>query len=300
LLGRPEVATVESMSERSRDEILALATGALGVDAVEISGPVRRAAEARGVPPDAVRSPEIIVGLGVTAFAASGQRLVVGVRALMLNEKMSIAAAEPRALELESQGRQVILVAVGGHLAGLLSLQDRVRRGARASVQRLLDVRVEPVLLAGEARETCEVLARSLDITHVRPEVLASERASEIRRLKAGGSVVAVLGTSPTDDEALKAADVAMLLSGAGTRGVDAHVALLEDGIHEAAIGLGLSQWYRNEARRALLTVAFPSIGGLALVILGAPLAHRTASGSRPSSCARCPYCCCLRARPLP
>ena len=88
----------------------------------------------------------------------------------------------------------------------LLALQDGLRPGARAAVQHLLDVGVEPVLLSGDARETCEALGRALDVDHIRPEIPPGERGDAVRRLADGGAIVAVVGHSPTYDVALAAA----------------------------------------------------------------------------------------------
>ena len=135
----------------------------------------------------------------------------------MLEQRISIAAAEERIAELESLGRTVILVALGSRLAGLFALQDGIRPGARAAVQHLLDAQIEPVLLAGDARETCEAIGRSLDIDHIRPEVLPADRGAEVRRLIDAGMTVAVLGHAGVDELALGAADVAVALRAAGS-----------------------------------------------------------------------------------
>src|SRR5205085_3775334 len=103
-----------------------------------------------------------------------------GSRAFLLQEKVSVAIADARVSELEAQGRSVLVVAVAGRLVGLLALQDGLRPGARAAVHRLHDARIEPVLLSGEARATCETIARELDIDHVRPEILPAERGAQV------------------------------------------------------------------------------------------------------------------------
>ena len=123
---------------------------------------ILREARARGVRPDNVRSALGHSGLGVTALAANGDRVIVGSRAFLLQERVSVAIADTRTSQLEAEGRSVLLVAVGGRLVGLLALQDGLRPGARAAVQRLHDARVEPVLLSGEARDTCETIARAV------------------------------------------------------------------------------------------------------------------------------------------
>jgi P-type E1-E2 ATPase len=183
--------------------------------------------------------------------------VIVGSRAFLLQEKVSVAIADARASELEAEGRSVLLVAVGGRLVGLLALQDGLRPGARAAVQRLHDARIEPVLLSGEARDTCETIARALDIEHVRPEVLPADRGAEVRALADGGRVVAALGHASTDDGALGAADVSVAMEAAGAAPGEWAVALASDDVRDAALALSVPRACRDRARTALV------IGGL-------------------------------------
>ena len=203
LTGEPEMVAIEQVAgfrSAAKSRILALAAGAETASTHPLANAILRAARTRGVTPESVRSATVHAGLGVTALVSSGERLVVGSRALLLHEQVSVAVAEARASELEAQGRSVLLVALAGKLVGLVALQDGLRAGARAAVQRLLDARIEPVLLSGESRETCETIARALEIDHVRPEVLPADRGAEVRALAEGGHVVAVIGHPASDD----------------------------------------------------------------------------------------------------
>ncbi|HTA92642.1 MAG TPA: HAD family hydrolase [Polyangiaceae bacterium] len=269
LLGEPEVANIEAFGALDAEQVLALVSGAESGESHPVATAVLRAARARGVRPDGVRSPSMQPGLGVTAVAASGQALVVGTRGLMLRERISVASAEGRITDLETMGRSVLLVALGGRLVGLVGLQDGLRPGARAAVQHLLDVGVEPVLLSGDARETCEAIGRALDIDHLRPEIPPTERGDEIKRLADGGAVVAVVGRSPTDDSALAAADVSIALAAAGSSTAEWSVQLASDDVRDAAFAVRLAHDARREARLGLGLALAPALVGTALCALG-------------------------------
>ncbi len=265
LLGEPELASLEPFGTFSVERVLELIAGAESGASNPIATAIQRAARARGVRADAVRSPSMQQGLGVTAVASDGQPLIVGTRALMLREHVSVAVAEAKITELEALGRSVLLVALGGRLVGLVALQDGLRPGVRAAVQHVIDADVEPVLLSGEARETCEALGRTLDIDHIRPEILPSERAEEIQRLADGGAIVAVIGRSPLDDAALGAADVSVALATAGASSAEWHIQLASDDVRDAAYALRLAHRCRHDVRigQAL------TLGAAALAMLG-------------------------------
>lgn len=275
LLGEPEIVVVEAVGTRTassgsaaRSEetarVLSLAAGAEMASNDAFAAAIMRAARARGVRPEGVRSALVHSGLGVTALAPNGDKVIVGSRAFLLNEKVSVAIADSRVSELESQGRSVLLVALGDRLVGLLALQDGLRPGARAAVQRLHDARIEPVLLSGEARDTCETIARALDIEHVRPEILPADRGAEVRAVADGGRVVAAVGHPSSDDGALGAADVAVAMTAAGAAPGEWGVALASDDVRDAALALTVPRACRERAKTAALVGA--AAQGIALL----------------------------------
>lgn len=284
LLGEPEIVAVESVGTpespplRSRDAqekyVLALASGAETGSTHPFGVAILRAARARGVVPDHVRNANTIPGLGVTAIASSGERLVVGGRAIMLSEKIGVALAEEQVSTLQRQGRSVLLVALGDRLVGLIALQDGLRPGARAAVQKLLDAGIEPVLISGESRDTCESIGRALDIDHVRPEVLPRDRHSEVLALGEGGSIVSVVGHAPGDDQALGAANVAVAMDSAGATPGEWAVALASDDISHAADALVIPRTANAQAKMASVLALAPAVFAVLAIAFGvAPLA---------------------------
>jgi cation transport ATPase len=270
LLGEPEVAEVEVKSQQiSPEELLALASGAARSDTSPVALAILRAAKNRGIKPGAVRNPTVYPGMGVNAITSAGEEIVLGSRAHMLTQRIGIAASEWRIGELSALGRSVVLVAVGGRLVGLIGLQDGIRTGARASVQHLLDVQIEPVLLSADAQDTCDAIAHSLDIEHVRAEIPNGERAEEVRKLSDAGEAVAVIGHPGVDDVALGAAGVSIALGAAGSASREYDVALASDDLRDAALALALARRSRVEARVSFGLSALPPVLGVGVVALG-------------------------------
>jgi cation transport ATPase len=271
LMGEPEIIALMPLGAFEVERLLSLAAGAETGSTHPVATAVLRAAKMRGVRPDHVRNIAAHAGLGITAVASSGERLVVGGRALMLEQKIGVAVAEHDVSELEARGRSVLLVALGDRLVGVIALQDGLRPGARAAVQRLLDAGIEPVLLSGEARDTCESIGRALDIEHVRPEVLPADRSAAVRALAEGGNVVAVIGQAAGDDSALGAADVAVAMGAGGSIAGEWAVVLANDDVREAALALAIPHGARDRARIAIALGATPGL--LALLAIGVGIA---------------------------
>jgi P-type E1-E2 ATPase len=269
LLATPELVAVEGLGRTTSGEIFQLAAGALSSVGHPNAQALYRAALSRGVTADAVRNHDHLPGLGVTAVSSTGQSLVVGNRALMLKQKISIASAEQRLVELEGSGLSVLLVALDQHLVGFVALQDGVRRGARAAVAALHAAHIEPVMLSGDARETCEAVGKSIGIDHIRPEVLPTERANEVKRLADAGAVVAVIGKNPADLATMAAADVSIGLDTAGSTVPGIGIALGSDELQTAARALTLARHTKLTLRVLLLATILPGGVGLLLALLG-------------------------------
>jgi len=271
LLGEPEVVAIEPFGGATQQRVIELAAGAVSGSSHPFAHAILRTARARGARAENVRN-AVHAGSGATALVASSEKVVVGRRAFLLSEKVSVAALDARTTELEAQGRSVLLASLGGKVIGLLALQDGLRAGARAAVQRLHDARIEPVLMSGEARETCETIGRALDIEHVRPEVAPLDRAAEVRALGGGAHVVAVFGHPVRDDGALGAADVSVALGAAGAAPGEWAVVLASEDVRDAALALTIPQQARERSRVALAWgILLPTLGTLSVVLVGLP-----------------------------
>lgn len=288
LKGEPELGEVIATTPKVDEaDVLALAAGAARMAEEPAANAIVRAARARQIRPDGVRNPQHYPGLGVTAISSAGEELVVGARALLLDERVSIASMERQITELEAQGRTIVLVAIAGRLVGVLALIDGLRPGARAAVQHLIDAEIEPVIMSADSRETCDAIARSLDIEHTRPEVLPGERAAEVRRIMDAGATVAVLGHGGVDDDPLATADVAVALGAAGSAKApgggappgpgttklaapgDFAVTLASDDVRDASLALALARRVRTEARVGVAIAAVPALIGSVAVAFG-------------------------------
>ena len=262
----PDATDVEEISGRATAaDVLALAAGAeRGIDH-PIAQAIVRAAASRGVRPIDVRNANSENGVGVRAELVGGHEVIVGGRELCLRAHVPTAEHEPRIVELEEAGREVILVARGGRVLGLIALQYPLRVGALAAVQRIEDIEVEPVILGGGARARLEAIGRAVGITHVRPEILPGERGTEVRRIAQSGGPVAVIGRMNRDAPALSAADVAIALDDAGSApdaredgGAAASIALVHDRLVAAVDVLVLARATRARVAATLLVGLLP------------------------------------------
>ncbi len=270
--GKPEVIEVDLIGEGGEPELNTLLALVAAAEAIVEDHPIARAlrrhASSRGIEPTPVRRPVHHPGRGITAQTSQGA-LVVGNRALLLDEGVSVALADAAAMCAEERGYTAVLVALAGRVRAVIALRDEVHVGSRAALQRLFDQRIEVVLLSGDHRSTVEVIARQLDVTHVKAELVPNEQAAEVRRLRESGGLVAVIGRRGHDDAALAAADVPVVLGAAGAPEGERAIALATDDVRDAASALWIARAARSEALRGVLLSVGAGMPLLAVAALG-------------------------------
>lgn len=267
----PSVASIEPNAPVGSSDLLALVAGAFAGVSSPMAAALTRCAQSHQVRPDATRSPNHAAGLGVTAVASSGQSLVVGTRALLLGRHISVAGAETRIAELEALGRSVLLAALDGRYVGLVAVQDAVAPGGRAAVQRLLDAGVEPILLSGAARDTCQALARHLGLEHIRPEVLPEDRAAELRRLVDTTPALAVVGRSSKDDAVLGVAPLSINVDGASGPLERWDIDVASGDVRDAAWAVHLARRLYADTTRSTFIASASALLALLFLIVGLP-----------------------------
>jgi Cu+-exporting ATPase len=267
----PSVASIEPAGSLAKDDLLALLAGAFAGVGSPLAAALQRCAQAYQVRADATRSPNHAPGLGVTAVASTGQSLVVGTRALLLERRISVAGAETRIAELEALGRGVLLAALDGRYVGLVALQDGIAAGARAAVQSLIDARVEAILLSGAARDTCKALAHHLGIDHIRPEVAPGERAAELRRLADSTPGLAIVGRASKDDAALGMVPLSINIDGASGPLGRWDIDVASGDVRDAAHAVHVARRLYADTARAIVTSSVPALAALFANLLGLP-----------------------------
>lgn len=213
--GKPSVTSFVSLTGVDEQTVLRLAASAEHRSEHPLAQAIVDHAARSGIVPGDVEAFKAISGLGVRA-AVNGTEVVVGSPSFMSDQMIDIAGADQEIGRLAAEGKTAVLVAVNGSAAGIFGISDTVKSTSRESIEQLKKLGITVVMLTGDSEAAARSVAASLGIDQVIAGVLPHEKASQIRKLQANGTVVAMAGDGINDAPALAQADVGIAM-GTGT-----------------------------------------------------------------------------------
>ncbi|XVV15480.1 heavy metal translocating P-type ATPase [Actinoplanes sp. CA-131856] len=117
---------------------------------------------------------------------------------------------------MADQGMSVILVEIGGVVAGAIGVRDELRPEAAEAVAALRAQGIEVMMLTGDNTRTAHALARQAGITDVRAEQLPPDKAAAVEAADAHAPT-AMIGDGINDAPALAAASVGIAMGATGS-----------------------------------------------------------------------------------
>ncbi|NYF98634.1 heavy metal translocating P-type ATPase [Janibacter cremeus] len=210
--GEPTVTGVAPVTDRDRDEVLALAAAAEADSEHPLARAIVGAARERGLDVPAAADFSSSPAVGVRA---SVDGTVTEVGGPYLLEKHGLDEA-PIAANWRDEGAIILHVVADGEVIGALRLADEIRSESRDAVDALHAAGTQVVMITGDARAVAETVAADLGIDRVFAGVRPQDKAAKVAELQDEGRRVAMVGDGVNDAPALAQADVGIAI-GAGT-----------------------------------------------------------------------------------
>ena len=267
--GEPSVTDVVPLGTSDPEEILLVAATAERGSEHPLAKAVVREAQMRRLPLGDPGAVEARPGRGLQATVA-GQRVLLGNRTLLREEGIPFGSAEAVWERLESQGKTVMNLVVEGRFLGVLALADTVKPQSEAAVRSLRDMGLKILLLTGDNERTARAIASRVGIDRVIANVLPEGKAEVIRRLKADGDIVAMVGDGINDAPALATADLGIALgSGSDVAKETGGLVLIKDNIQDVPAGIKLSKATMRKIRQNLFWALAYNTGSIPLAAVG-------------------------------
>jgi P-type Cu+ transporter len=246
--GKPSVTSVVATGAMDEDNLLASAAAVERLSEHPLAEAIVSAALARGVvlpgASDFVSEP----GRGVAATIGE-QRVYIGNAEWLQAAGVSVDAVAAAAAAMAGRGETPVFIGrgpteVGPYVhVGVIGVSDPIRATSRAAIAALRALGLDVVMLTGDRPETANAIARQAGIDHVVAGVLPQGKVDEVRRLQAGGGVVAMVGDGINDAPALAQADVGVAIGGGTDVAIEAaDVALLRPDLMALVSAIRLSR----------------------------------------------------------
>ncbi|CAL2064871.1 copper [Cu(I)] transporter ATPase [Streptomyces murinus] len=261
--GRMTLQTVYAADGEDEKELLRLAGALEHASEHPVARAVAAGAEERVGTLPAVEHFENVPGRGVRG-RVDGREVAVGRLYDDVPEDLARAAAEA-----EREGRTAVLAGWDGRARGVLAVADAIKETSAEAIRELRALGLTPVLLTGDNRTVAESVAKAvgIDAAHVYAEVLPEDKVDVVRRLRAEGRAVAMVGDGVNDAAALATADLGLAMGTGTDAAIEAgDLTLVRGDLRTAADAIRLS-------RRTLATIKGNLVWAFGYNVAALPLA---------------------------
>lgn len=242
------------------NSVLQVAAGAEKWSEHPIGQAIVKRAEAENLVYDEPDSFEALPGFGVMADVA-GKRILIGNRALMKSNAVTIERFESEIQKLEAEGKTVLVVAASGNTIGLLAVSDTLKEHSKEAVKALQDMGLNVIMLSGDTRRTAEAVAKQLGINEVLAEVVPAQKVEEIKKQQNQSRFVAMVGDGINDAPAIMQANVGIAIGSGTDIAIEAgDIVLIKDDPRDVATSIDLSKKTLRKIRQNLFWAFFYNV----------------------------------------
>ena len=216
--GKPELTNIKSY-EMEENEVLRITASLEMYSEHHLAKPIIEKAKAQKLEFLEAKDFEAVAGKGVRGkLAVDGQEVlgVIGNRALMKETNISLANFEEDIIKLESEGKTVVVLALGNKIKGLLAVADTLKEESKKAVTCLKKEGLEVWMITGDNERVARAIARQVGIENIMAQVLPQEKAEKVKELQKTGKLVAMAGDGINDAPALAQAELGIAM-GEGT-----------------------------------------------------------------------------------
>jgi len=206
---------------------------------------------------------EALPGYGVSAKIES-KKILLGTRKLMNENKIDFKDFEQKLIELENQGKTVVLLAYDKKLAGLIAISDTLKDFSKQAVSMLHKMNKKVAIITGDNQRVGDAIAKELNIDYVLAEVLPQGKSDEIKKLQQQENIVAMVGDGINDAPALAQSDLGIALgSGTDIAMETGDIVLIKDDLRDVITAIDLSKYSFKKIKQNLFWAFFYNTVGI-------------------------------------
>ena len=211
----PKVAAVVPFGDHEEQEMLRLAACLEEHYPHSIANAVVEEAQKRGLSHEEYHSQvQYIVAHGISSMVDEHKVIIGSAHFVFEDEHCTIPAGEEEKFQSLDPAYSQLYLCIAGQLAAVICISDPLRAEAPAAIRALHECGIKNVvMMTGDNRRTAESVAQAVGVDQVYAEVLPEDKAEFIRKARAQGHVVIMVGDGVNDSPALSEADVGIAIS---------------------------------------------------------------------------------------
>jgi heavy metal translocating P-type ATPase len=247
--GRLTVDAVKAFGGHDGDTVLGLAASLEQSSNHVLAEAIVGAAREKGLKLTKAKQVRELAGRGVSA-TVKHRPVLVGRFSLLAEHDVKL----PVRFRQDGIKQTAVFVAVGGELAGVITLKDEVRAESRETIRELqrLGIR-EFVMVTGDNRAAAQAIAKQLGISHVHAEALPADKLRILDEAKL--RPLAFVGDGVNDAPILTAADLGIALGARGSTAASesADVVIMPDDLGRVPLAVAVAKQTFKIARQSIL-----------------------------------------------
>ncbi|MBK7998664.1 MAG: cation-translocating P-type ATPase [Verrucomicrobia bacterium] len=267
--GKLAVSRLAPIGDTTPADLLRIAASAEKYSNHPTAKALAQLAEEAGVPLPEPKDFAETAGRGIKA-TVDGATILVG-RAAWLKDN-NVTEDFLKSVDLnETEGWSLIFVARNGQCIGWVGLQDQTRAEARESLADLTHTGVRRIaIVSGDRQPVAIRVAKEIGCEEVVGDCLPQNKVEFVRKMKAKGYRVAVVGDGVNDAPALAAGDLGIAMGAAGSEVAihSATIALMNNDLRRLPVLVRLSRQTRSVINQNFLLGVIFVIGGLVLAAM--------------------------------
>ena len=211
---KPRVAEIVTFGGRAENDMLRLAACLEEHYPHSLANAVVEEAKARGLNHEEYHSSvEYVVAHGISSMVENKKVVIGSSHFVFEDEGCQIPDGEEAKYHSLSGEYSHLYLAISGVLAAVICISDPLRAEAKAAIKALHDCGIKRVvMMTGDNERTAAAVAASVGVDEYHAEVLPEDKANYIRKAKAEGHKVIMIGDGVNDSPALSEADAGIAI----------------------------------------------------------------------------------------
>ena len=271
--GKPVVSDIIPFNGRSEEDVIACAAGLEALSEHPLAKSILDKAKELKLVPHAAENFSSIAGKGIkgNCVFCANKHVCMGSISFIAREHGIGEKYEKVIEELEKQGKTMIVTYEDNEIEGIIGITDKIKPQSEEAIRSLIKMGIKPVMLTGDNASSANFIAKKLNLSDVKSELMPEDKVKEISDLISKYKKVAMIGDGVNDAPALANSSVGIAMGAAGSDVAieNADISIMDDDIGKVPDIISLGKKTYNTIRINVAVALLTKFAFLTLAILG-------------------------------